>query len=132
MAAGGAHNPQLRRDLSREIPDLENLIDILDNVGLDLISRTLLQEKVLIIKGEAGVGKSQLLANAAEKLNKEGQYALLMLGGSFLSLEPIATQITQQLEVDFNFQALLHKLEILGAQANCYTFLLIDAINESP
>ena len=132
MAAGEAHNPQLRRDLSREIPDLENLIDISDNVGLDLISRTLLQEKVLIIKGESGVGKSQLLANAAEKLNKEGQYALLMLGGSFLSLEPVATQITQQLEVDFSFQALLHKLEILGAQANNYTCLLIDAINESP
>lgn len=132
MAAGGKGNPQLRRDLSKEIPDLENLIDILDNVGLDLISRTLLREKVLIVKGEAGVGKSQLLASAAEKLNKEGQYALLMLGNSFLSLEPVATQITQQLELDFNFQALLHKLEILGVQANCYVCLLIDAINESP
>lgn len=80
-----------------------------------MFSRTLLQEKILIVRREAGVGKSQLLANAAEKLNKEGQYALLMLGGGFLSLEPVATQITQQLEVDFNFQALLHKLEILGA-----------------
>ncbi len=132
MKAGGKGNPQLRRDLSKDIPDLENLMDILDNVGLDLIDRTLLQEKVLVVKGEAGVGKSQLLANAAEKLNREGQYALLILGGSFLSLEPVATQITQQLDVDFNFQALLHKLETLGVQANCYTCLLIDAINESP
>lgn len=125
-------NHKIRSKLSNEIYDLENLIDILNNIGLDSFGRALLQEKVLIVGGEAGVGKSQLLANATQKLNKEGQYALLMLGGSFLSLEPVATQITQQLEVDFNFQALLHKLEILGAQANCYTCLLIDAINESP
>ena len=115
-----------------EIMRLEQLIELFSNIGLDLFSRTLLQEKILIIRGEAGVGKSQLLANAAEKLNKEGQYALLMLGGSFLNTDPVATQITQQLDVDFNFQALLHKLEILGAQANCYACLLIDAINESP
>lgn len=128
----GTDNHKLRSKLLKEIYDLENLITILDNVGLNLFGRTLLQEKVLIVNGEAGVGKSQLLANAAEKLNKEGQYALLMLGNSFLSLEPVTTQITQQLEVDFNFQALLHKLEILGAQENCYSCLLIDAINESP
>lgn len=128
----GTDNHKLRSKLSKEIYDLESLIEILDNIGLDLVGRTLLQEKVLIVRGEAGVGKSQLLANAAEKLNKEGQYALLMLGNSFLNAEPLSTQITQQLEVDFNFQALLHKLEILGAQANCYACLLIDAINESP
>lgn len=131
-AAQGTDNRELRSELSREIYDLENLVDLLDNIGLDLFGRTLLQEKVLIIKGEAGVGKSQLLANAAEKLNKEGQYALLMLGNGFLSTETVATQITQQLEVDFNFQALLDKLEMLGAESNCNTCLLIDAINESP
>lgn len=128
----GTDNYKLQSKLSKEIYDLESLIDILDNVGLNLFDRTLLQEKVLIVRGEVGVGKSQLLANAAEKLNEEGHYALLMLGNSFLNAEPVAIQITQQLEVDFDFQALLHKLEILGAQANCYACLLIDAINESP
>lgn len=128
----GTDNHKLQSKLSKEIIDLKDLIDILDNIGLDPISCTLLQEKVLIVRGEAGVGKSQLLANAAEKLNKEGQYSLLMLGNSFLNADPVAIQIIQQLEVDFNFRALLHKLEILGAQSNCYVCLLIDAINESP
>ena len=123
---------KVQNELSNEIYELENLIDVLNNIGLDSLGCTLLREKILVVGGEAGVGKSQLLANAAEKLNKEGQYALLMLGNNFLNAEPVSIQITQQLEVDFNFQTLLHKLEILGAQANCYTCLLIDAINESP
>lgn len=128
----GTDNYNLLSNLLREIHDLENLISIIDKLGLSSFGRTLLHEKVLIIRGSAGVGKSQLLANATEKLNKEGQYALLMLGNSFLSFEPVAAQITQQLEVDCNFQVLLHKLEMLGAQANCNACLLIDAINESP
>ena len=131
-AAERTNDYELQSKLSREIYNLKHLIKTLDNIGLDLYGRTLLQEKVLIVKGEAGVGKSQLLANAAEKLNKEGQYALLMLGNSFLNSETVALQITQLLEVDCSFQALLHKLEILGAQANYNTCLLIDAINESP
>ena len=39
MKAGGKGNPQLRRDLSKDIPDLENLMDILDNVGLNSIEK---------------------------------------------------------------------------------------------
>lgn len=118
--------------LTNEIRSLTNLLEIVKYIGLKLSDRTLLQEKVLIVRGVAGVGKSQLLANAAERLTKEGQYALLMLGNSFLSFDAIATQITQQLEIDFSFQVLLHKLEMLGAQANCSACLMIDAINESP
>ena len=120
---------KLQNRLSKEIQDLTNLLEVPDYIGLDLFERTLLQKKVLIVRGEAGVGKSQLLANATEKLNKEGQYAILMLGGSFLSSETVANQITQQLGIDF--KVLLHKLEMLGAQANYNVCLLIDAINES-
>lgn len=63
---------KVQNKLSNEIYDLENLIDVLNNIGLDSLGCALLQEKALIVKGEAGIGKSQLLANAAEKLNKEG------------------------------------------------------------
>lgn len=132
IAAKETNNYRLQNSLSKEIRDLTNLLKIPDYFGLDLSGRTLLQEKVLLVRGVAGVGKSQLLANAAEKLNKEGQYALLMLGNSFLSVETITTQITQQLGVDFNLQVLFHKLEMLGAQANCNVCLMFDAINESP
>lgn len=132
ITAKGNNEYKLQSNLSKEIRDLTNLLGIPDYIGLDLSGRTLLQEKVLIVRGEAGVGKSQLLANAAEKLNKEGQYALLMLGNSFLSVETVTAQITQQLGVKFDFQALLHKLEMLGVQTNCSVCLLIDAINESP
>ena len=125
-------NYKLHNSLSKEILELTNLLEIPGYIGLDSFGRTMLEEKVLIVSGEAGVGKSQLLANAAERLNNEGQYALLMLGNSFLNANVVATQITQQLEVDIKFESLLCKLEMLGAQANCIFCLMIDAINESP
>ncbi len=131
-ASQGTKDYKLQSKLSREIYALKDLISTLDSFGLNSSDRTLLQEKVLVVRGEAGVGKSQLLANAAENLNKEGQYVLLMLGNSFLNSEIVAIQIAQQLAVDFNFHVLLHKLELLGAQANCNCCLLIDGINESP
>lgn len=131
-ASQGTKDYKLQSKLSREIYALKDLISTLDSFGLNSSDRTLLQEKVLVVRGEAGVGKSQLLANAAENLNKEGQYVLLMLGNSFLNSEIVAIQIAQQLAVDFNFHVLLHKLELLGAQANCNSCLLIDGINESP
>lgn len=121
-----------QNNLSIEIHNLEELMDTPKRLSVDTLNSTLLKEKFLIVRGEAGVGKSQLLANAAEKLNKEGQYALLMLGNNFLTSEPITTQIMQQLDFNSDFQGLLHKLEMLGAQSECYVCLLIDAVNESP
>lgn len=123
---------KLQIELSKEIQNLENLLNLLNHIGLNLFDRALLKQKVLVVEGEAGVGKSQLLANAAEKLNKDGQYALLMLGNSFLNAETVDAQITQQLGVDFSFQTLLCKLEMIGAQSNYNVCLLIDAVNESP
>ena len=122
----------LRHSLLKEIRDLEWLIEILDNFIINIMSCNLLQEKVLIVRGEAGVGKSQLLATAAKQINVEGQYAILLLGNGFLSTETVTTQIMQQLDADFNFRVLLHKLEMLGKLENCNTYILIDAINETP
>lgn len=121
----------LRNRLLKEIRDLQWLIEILDNFNVNIMGFNLLQEKALIVRGEAGVGKSQLLATAAKQLNKDGQYAILLLGNGFLSKETVTTQIMQQLDADFNFQILLHKLEMLGELENCNTYILIDAINET-
>lgn len=122
----------LRHRLLKEIRDLQWLIEIIDNFNVNIMGCNLLQEKVLIVRGEAGVGKSQLLATAAKQINVEGQYAILLLGNGFLSAETVTTQIMQQLDADFNFQVLLHKLEMLGKLENCNTYILIDAINETP
>lgn len=48
-----------------------------------------------------------------------------------MSKETVTTQIMQQLDADFNFRELLHKLEMLGELENCNTYILIDAINET-
>lgn len=123
---------KLHNQLTKEIANLNYILTALDNVGMDSFDRALLQEKLLIVTGEAGAGKSQLLANAAEKLRKEGRYVLLMLGNTFLNEEPIINQITRQLELDFEFYVLLDKLEILGRETECTVCLFVDAINESP
>lgn len=121
----------LRHRLLTEIHDLERLIEAIDDFNVNIMGFNLLQEKVLVVKGEAGVGKSQLLATATKQLNEDGQYAILLLGNGFLSKETVTTQIMQQLDADFNFRELLHKLEMLGELENCNTYILIDAINET-
>lgn len=121
--------------LIEEIQALTDLANTPTHMTIDTLGHnasTLLKSKVLVISGVAGVGKSQLFANAAEKNIKNGQYTVLLLGNSFLTNAAVAIQVPQQLQLDFNFEVLLHKFEALGEQSSSYMCILIDAINESP
>ena len=131
ITAKEANDTKLQEELSKEIRNLKNLLEIPEHIGLDPYQQMLMKEKILIVTGKAGVGKSQLLANAAEMLNRNEQPTILMLGSGFLSNNSLKAQIMQQLELDFSFQLLLNKLEMLGRETNCNILLMIDAINES-
>lgn len=118
--------------LLEEINDLTYISNAPDNISLGLHRSSLLTSKILIVKGNAGSGKSQLFANAVEKLLADNQYAILLLGSNYPNDTVITSQIPQQLILDIGFDTFLLKLEAIGIETGKTVCLLIDAINESP
>lgn len=117
-------------EIEREIRGLQYLIDFPSLLELNEIEKKLLQRKVLIIQGDAGVGKSQLFANAARKSFQSNGHALLLLGHLYLSNDPITMQIPFHLGLPFNIDELFNILEGIGERNQC-VIVFIDAINES-
>lgn len=110
---------------------LRKLINIPTLLKLSHIEKELITKKMLIIKGEAGVGKSQLFANASEKNIKLGGYSILLLGHSFLTDDSISNQIPKKLEIEYTIDDFFNILESIGEQQNQCIIIFFDAINES-
>lgn len=117
--------------LYKEINNLKRLMESPDLIALDDVGKKLLENKVLVVTGEAGTGKSQMFANATEQSLKSGGCAILALGGQFLSNDPLESQISQRLGLNCDFNSLLQKMEGFSVQRGTYAYLLIDAVNES-
>lgn len=118
--------------LSAEIRALEYLSEIPERIAPDNHMISLLTSQILIIKGNAGSGKSQLLAVATENLVESDKVAILLLGTNYLTNNSVFQQTIETLNLDLPFDSLMHKLEIAGAQNNSYSYIFIDALNESP
>lgn len=117
--------------LTRDIYALSYLRDAAINISPDLHKQLLLKNQVLTVKGNAGVGKSQMFAVTAEKLVSVNRDAVLLLGGNFLSNNSINTQLLDSLSLDISLDGFLHKLEAAGVENNTYSVIFFDAINES-
>lgn len=117
--------------LTRDISDLSYLRDAAINISPDLHKQLLLKNQVLVVKGNAGVGKSQMFAITAEKLISVNRDTVLLLGGNFLSNNPINVQLLDLLSLDIPLEGFLHKLEAAGVENNTYSVIFFDAINES-
>lgn len=121
----------LRSKLTKEIDLLSYLENISQNILPEQYPRSLLKHQCLILTGNAGMGKSQLIATTAEKMVRSGNAVILLLGSQFLSSHTINTQITEILDLDLTLEALLHKLEGEAVQADKLSYIFIDALNES-
>lgn len=97
--------------------------------GLHNFDRKLADMPYLLIEGEAGIGKSHLIADIIEKGYNKGQYSILLLGQQFYKGD-VWTQIKNQLNIRESKQeflgALSSKAEAIGTRIIIY----IDAINE--
>lgn len=99
---------------------------------LESPSAILSNRPYLLLRGEAGIGKSHLLADIALKRQKEGHFSLLLLGQHFVSEENPWTQILDNI---LRLRGLTTD-EFLGAlnakaEANRSRIIVfIDAINE--
>ena len=120
-----------RRELYEKRSKLIELIEIPRLLEITETEKNLIDNKVLFITGEAGVGKSQLFANASKKNIDSGGFSLLMLGQSFITSDSIFDQVINKLNVEQNFDEFLLILESIGELNNKCITIFFDAINES-
>lgn len=118
-------------DIREEIASLTYLLELPNNISPDEYSKNLIKNQILIVNGEAGVGKSQLFANAAKTLVDNGESVILLLGASYTSEEQVNIQSTNILDLGLSFDELLCKFEALATKDNTFAYIFIDAINES-
>ncbi len=90
-----------------------------------------IKNKVLIVEGDGGMGKSHLLAHEA-KLNGflDKNRVVLLLGQKFVFKDTPQVQIMKSLDLNVTFQDFLSACEAKGELDGNITFIMIDAINE--
>jgi hypothetical protein len=82
------------------------------------------------VTGEAGCGKSHLLADLACSRLKNNEISLLLLGNHFNSNENLGKQIVNELELDLTSQEFLEKLNDKAKYQKSRILIIIDALNE--
>ncbi|MGG5343968.1 NACHT domain-containing protein [Enterococcus sp. AZ192] len=124
-------NEREKQENRNKVYRLQALVSIPLLLKFSELEQKLIKTKILIINGEAGMGKSQLLSEAANTILNDGGHAILLPGHAFLSAEPIKSQILSYLGLNLSFSEFLDILETLGDLTNEKVYLFIDAINES-
>jgi hypothetical protein len=128
-------------DAAREC---QNLIQDRDRGAINLIEKVreferyirskrvaLSNQPWLLLAGEAGMGKSHLLADVALRNKSSGAVSILLLGQHFTSDEPPWTQIFKSiLRINCNEDEFLGALNALGEAQGQRLLFMIDAINE--
>lgn len=119
------------RELNQEFMRIDWLVSIPELVKFNRNEEIILSNQTLIITGESGTGKSQLLSNSAKQIVDSKQYAILLLGQYFNSSDPIHKQIMDYFDIDYSFEEFLGVLNAIGEKSNEFVFIFVDAINES-
>ncbi len=90
----------------------------------------LINDPILILEGDAGVGKSHLIADVVERRTKGTQFSLLFLGQKFITDEEPFTQMMNMLYFKGSSEELLEMLEAKAEASGHRIIIFIDAINE--
>ena len=125
------YDTKTRRKLREESYYLERILSIPNSLAFTDYEKCLIDKKCLIVKGEGGTGKTQLLSNKCEELVKSGIPSLLILGQNFISSIGINKQILDYLALNCTVDELFSILECFGEAHCCDVPIFIDAINES-
>ncbi|MBP6238444.1 MAG: ATP-binding protein [Saprospiraceae bacterium] len=84
----------------------------------------------LILTGEAGIGKSHLLADVAKKREARNQFTILLLGQQFSTKEDPWSQIIKLLQIECKRDTFLSALNSKAESTGARVLIFIDAINE--
>lgn len=90
----------------------------------------LVNDPILILEGDAGVGKSHLLADVVKRREKDEQFSLFFLGQKFISDEEPFTQMMKMLFFTGSSKEFLEILEAKAETKGHRIIIFIDAINE--
>lgn len=111
--------------------NLENILYFYKALEFTDYEKSFINNKFVIMTGEAGTGKSHLLGNTCRKIINNGDYAILFLGHTFINNSGINIQIMENLGLNYSFDKFLDVLEFIGSDRNRDVYIFIDAINES-
>ena len=119
------------RPFSYQLHQLGKLIDVL-NDSIEFIERfSSYDADMALLLGNAGAGKSHIIAAAVEKSLKQGQPALMLLGEQFLLGSTPLDQICTILGWEEGVESLLGALNSSAAVCGKPAIIAIDALNES-
>lgn len=118
-------------ELRRYLDKLNKLKNLFYRLELSEIERNLLNNKILIVEGKAGIGKTQLFTNEAISLLNAKENALLIIGSDCLSDINMFEQLKNNLRLNFDFENLIDILEVIGEANGKIVPIFIDALNES-
>jgi len=86
---------------------------------------------VMILKGDAGTGKTHLLCDVAQQRIKDGRPTVLLMGQRFMSSDDPWAQTLQQLDLaGLSAEEFTGALESAAQAADCRALVMVDAINE--
>ncbi len=115
----------------KEIYILQELCELDVVLEFEQIEKNLITNKMLILTGNAGAGKSQLFAFNSKKAIQNSLYSILILGQTLINNQYLESQIPSILGLNCEFDELLNILECLGEIHNQPVVIYIDAVNES-
>ena len=127
-------NEDERENLYDELSIIQKFLQISTQLDLSNEEKNLIKNQVLIVTGDMGTGKTQLLANSAKEFLDKGNLALLSLGQMYISDESIEKQFVKCIS-NYSYSGslidILNYMEHYADLHNKYSVVLIDAINES-
>ena len=123
-------NPTYEEDrISRKLYELgADVLNVYNDLNQDIMR--LINAPILILQGDAGVGKSHLIAEVVERREKEKQASLLFLGQKFTTDEDPFAQMMKMLYFSGTPEELLDMLDAKAESTGHRLIIYIDAINE--
>ena len=121
-------------NLHNKLTEVKKLLKVSEQLKFSEDVKSLINSNILIVSGEMGTGKSQLLANVAKKIVDNDNLAILSLGQTYLNDASIEKQFLKSLKGDISnifFEDILRYMDEYAYLNNCYSVILIDAVNES-
>lgn len=113
---------------------IERLLMLPESLCFTKQEQSFINNQVLLVTGEMGTGKSQLLATAARRVANSKRPTLLLLGQTYISDNNIGMQIMNGLEgvsADESFESMLAVMDEKSLLTGNSAVIFIDAINES-
>jgi hypothetical protein len=126
------HENRYFQKYGHEISSLQELSYSIDAVRDFIfgVSGQLSNKPILLLDGEAGIGKSHLIADVVKNRSRDGKASLLFLGQHFVTDEDPWLQISKKLHLNCTLDEFLGALNSKAEIAGSRLILFIDAINE--